>query len=68
MEGMAFELDDDVVLPTKLSEAAARSICVQLKNTAVAKACLLKFPTMDVDAYVQDCVEDVVETGDASKT
>eukprot|EP00045_Choanoeca_perplexa_P016632 m.226567 g.226567 ORF g.226567 m.226567 type:complete len:1779 (+) comp17312_c0_seq1:269-5605(+) len=62
--GLTFTLDDDVVLPDKMPEAQARIICLRIKDTAVAKACLVKFPTMDVDAFVADCIEDVVETAD----
>eukprot|EP00730_Choanoeca_flexa_P002291 TRINITY_DN10993_c0_g1_i1.p1 TRINITY_DN10993_c0_g1~~TRINITY_DN10993_c0_g1_i1.p1 ORF type:complete len:1603 (+),score=563.58 TRINITY_DN10993_c0_g1_i1:679-4809(+) len=47
-----------------MSRPDARAICLKLKDTSVAKACLLKFPTMDVDAYVEDCTEDVIETSD----
>ena len=66
-EGLTFALDD-VAIPIKMAEADARAVCIKLKDTAVVKACLIKFPTIDVDAYVADCIEDVIETADPSRS
>eukprot|EP00056_Hartaetosiga_gracilis_P010697 m.159312 g.159312 ORF g.159312 m.159312 type:complete len:1837 (+) comp13368_c0_seq3:108-5618(+) len=62
-EGIEFDVSVVENLPDEWSREDAAQACSAIREHSVTKACLDVFPTFNVDGFVEQCVEDLIETG-----